>query len=153
MSISEIYSQNIVEIAARLPLAQRLDNPDASARKVSRVCGSVVEVDLKLKDAVVVEYGQDVNACALGQTSASIMASNIIGSSATELRALRDQVFLMLKQNGPAPGGKWSEIKFLEPVRDFAPRHASTMLVFEAVVDCLDQIDGQGDQIDGQGKK
>ncbi|VAW18337.1 Putative iron-sulfur cluster assembly scaffold protein for SUF system, SufE2 [hydrothermal vent metagenome] len=141
MSISEIYSQNIIEIASRLPLARRLANPDASARKVSRICGSVVEVDLKLKDGAVIEYGQDINACALGQTSASIMAEHIIGSSAAELRALRDQVFSMLKQNGAPPNGKWGEIKYLEPVRDFAPRHASTMLVFDAVVDCLDQIE------------
>ncbi len=141
MSISEIYSQSIVEIASRLPPAHRLDHPDASAHKVSRVCGSSVDVDLKLKDGVVVEYGHDVNACALGQTSASIMASHIVGSSAAELRALRDQVFSMLKQHGPPPGGKWSEIKYLEPVRDFPPRHASTMLVFDAVVDCLDQIE------------
>jgi len=144
MSISDIYSQTIVEIAARLPEAHRLADPDASARKVSRVCGSVVEVDLKLKDGVVVEYGHDVNACALGQTSASIMAAHIIGSSAAELRALRDQVFAMLKQNGPTPNGKWSELKYLEPVRDFSPRHASIMLVFEAVVDCLDQIEKTG---------
>ncbi len=141
MSVSNIYTQTIVDIAARLALTHRLDNPDASARKVSRVCGSVVEVDIKLAGSIVVEYGQDVNACALGQTSASIMAANIVGSSSAELRALRDQVYAMLKQNGPPPAGKWSEMKYLEPVRDFAPRHASTLLVFEAVVDCLDQIE------------
>jgi len=28
----------------------------------------------------------------------------------------------------------------LEPIRDYPQRHASTMLVFEAVADCLDQI-------------
>ncbi len=141
MGVSDIYTQTIVDIAARLPLTHRLDHPDASARKVSRVCGSVVEVDIKLEGSTVVAYGQDINACALGQTSASIMAAHIVGSSSVELRRLRDQVYAMLKKNASPPAGKWSEIKYLEPVRDFSPRHASTMLVFEAVVDCLDQIE------------
>jgi NifU-like protein involved in Fe-S cluster formation len=50
----------------------------------------------------------------------------------------------MLKAGGPPPTGKWADFAVLEPVRDYKPRHASTLLVFEAVVDCLDQIERQG---------
>ena len=46
----------------------------------------------------------------------------------------------MLKANGPPPSGKWADFAVLEPVRDFKPRHASTLLTFDAVVDALGQI-------------
>lgn len=144
MELTELYSQKILEWAGRLSGGDRLDAPDASARKVSRICGSSVEVDLNVDSAgVVTDFAQDVEACALGQTSASIMAAHVVGSSTDELRALRDQMLAMLKSDGSPPSGKWADLKYLEPVREFAPRHASTMLVFEAIVDCLDQIETQ----------
>jgi NifU-like protein involved in Fe-S cluster formation len=46
----------------------------------------------------------------------------------------------MLKQDGPAPTGRFADLQYLMPVKDYRARHASTLLVFDAVVDCLDQI-------------
>ncbi len=140
MDLSDLYSTEIIKIAGRLAPENRLKSPDASARRASRICGSVAEVDIKMRDGKVAEYGQEVNACALGQTAASIMAEHIVGSTPEELRVLRHQVEAMLKKNGPPPTGKWVDIKYLEPVRDFPPRHASVMLVFNAVVEALDKI-------------
>jgi NifU-like protein involved in Fe-S cluster formation len=88
----------------------------------------------------VTDFAQDVKACALGQASASLMARNIIGASEAELRQVREEMRAMLKENGPAPTGRFADCAVLEPVRDFKARHASTLLVFDAVVDALDQI-------------
>jgi NifU-like protein involved in Fe-S cluster formation len=52
----------------------------------------------------------------------------------------------MLKENGAPPEGKWAEIKFLEPVRDYKARHASTLLTFDAVVDAIGQIEAKAKQ-------
>jgi NifU-like protein involved in Fe-S cluster formation len=85
-----------------------------------------------------------VKACALGQASSSIMARNIVGAKADELRALRETVRKMLKENGaPPPNGKWADIAVLEPVRDYKARHASTLLTFDAVVDAIGQIEAK----------
>lgn len=142
MELSDLYSERILEIAGNLPVMERLSAPDASARRVSRVCGSTIEVDLKMRDGVVTDYAQDVNACALGQTAASVMAAHIVGATADELRLVRTQMYAMLKDDGAPPTGeRWADLKYLEPVRDYRPRHTSTLLVFDAVVDCLDQIE------------
>lgn len=142
MELSDLYSERILEIAGNLPVMERLSAPDASARRVSRVCGSTIEVDLKMRDGVVTDYAQDVNACALGQTAASVMAAHIVGATADELRLARTQMYAMLKDDGAPPTGeRWADLKYLEPVRDYRPRHTSTLLVFDAVVDCLDQIE------------
>ncbi|MAN77545.1 MAG: iron-sulfur cluster assembly scaffold protein [Rhizobiales bacterium] len=139
MEFSDLYSNRILEIAGAARQMPRLENPDATARKVSRVCGSVVEVDLKLDDGRVAAYGATVNACALGQTSAAIVAERFVGSTPRELRAVRDQMTAMLRADGVPPNGKWDDLKYLEPVRAFPARHASTLLVFDAVVEALDK--------------
>lgn len=139
MDFSDIYSDRILEIAGNPPSAPRLDAPDASARKVSRVCGSAIEVDIALVEGRVARYGHTVSACALGQTSAAIVAANIVGSTPDELRALRDHMIAMLKSDGLPPEGKWEDLKYLQPIRGYPARHASTLLVFEAVVEALEK--------------
>lgn len=141
MELSDIYSDKIIQIAGRLSVIDRLDKPDASSRKVSRICGSVVEVELNLRDGVVTDYAHEVSACALGQTSATIVSECIVGATADELRLLRTQMIAMLKADGEPPTGRWADLKYLQPVRDYPARHASTLLVFDAVVDCLDQLE------------
>ena len=141
MELSDLYSQKILEIAANQPTPGRLAHPDATVRKVSRVCGSSIEVDIAVADGVITGYGHKIAACALGQTSAAIVATNIAGTPVGEFRALRAQMTAMLKADGAPPAGRWADLAYLEPVRDYAPRHTSTLLVFDAVVDALDKIE------------
>jgi NifU-like protein involved in Fe-S cluster formation len=98
---------------------------------------------------VVSDFAHDAKACALGQASSSIMANHVIGSTAPELRALRETVRKMLKENGAPPTGKWADIALLEPVRDYKARHASTMLTFDAVVDAIGQIEDKASEKTG----
>ncbi len=141
--LNDIYNRRILELAADIPHLGRLADPDASATAHSKLCGSTVTIDLKLADGVVTDFAHEVKACALGQASASIMARHIIGSTPAELRALRERMRAMLKENGPVPEGKWSDCAVLEPVRDYKARHASTLLTFDAVVSALDEIDNK----------
>ncbi|MHA1189360.1 MAG: iron-sulfur cluster assembly scaffold protein [Alphaproteobacteria bacterium] len=148
--IDEVYNTKILELAGNIPMTGQLSDADASARAHSRLCGSTVNVDLKLTDGRVSDFAHVVRACALGQASSSIMARTIIGSTPEELRSVRQDMLAMLKDGKPAPDGRWSDLRFLEPVREYKARHASTMLTFDAVVDALDQIEaGKAGQTDG----
>jgi NifU-like protein involved in Fe-S cluster formation len=139
--ISDVYNAKILEYAGNIPRIGRLPDADASATAHSKLCGSTVKVDLKVADGVVTDFAHDVKACALGQASSSIMARHVIGATANELYTVRAEMLAMLKENGAAPTGRFEELKFLEPVRDYKARHASTMLTFDAVVDCLAQVE------------
>lgn len=139
--IDDVYNARILEFAGNIPRLGRLDRPDASATAHSKLCGSTVTIDLKMKDGIVSDFAHDVKACALGQASSSIMARNIVGASAAELREVRETMRRMLKENGSPPEGRFADLKFLEPVRDYKARHASTMLTFDAVVDAIGQIE------------
>ena len=141
--IDDLYSAKLLKLAANMPHLGRLPAPDASSEKVAKLCGSRVVVDVTVEGDRVAQFAQDVKACALGQASSSLMARHIIGCTPQELRELRRTVTAMLKENGPAPEGKFEEFRFLEPVRDYKARHASTMLTFDAVVDAIGQIEAK----------
>ncbi len=141
--LNEIYNQRILELAADIPRLGRLSDAQASAKAHSKLCGSTVTVDLKMEGDEVTDFAHEVKACALGQASSSIMARHVVGSTAEELRAVREAMRRMLKENGEPPSGKWEDLRVLEPVRDFKARHASTLLTFDAVVDALGQIEAR----------
>lgn len=139
--IDDVYNEKILGFAGNIARIGRLEDADATAKAHSRLCGSTVVVDLKMADGVVTDFAHEVRACALGQASSSIMAQNVVGASVDELRAVRQAMLGMLKENGSPPDGRFADLKYLEPVRDYKARHASTMLTFDAVVDCIDQIE------------
>jgi NifU-like protein involved in Fe-S cluster formation len=139
--IDDIYNAKILTFAGNIARIGRLECPDASAMAHSKLCGSTVTVDLNMRDGVVTDFAHDVKACALGQASSSIMAANIVGATAEELRAVREAMRKMLKENGAPPQGRFADLKYLEPVRDYKARHASTMLTFDAVVDAIGQVE------------
>ena len=139
----DIYSQQLLELAAATPRTQRLSRPQATAKAHSKLCGSRVEVDLVMDGDTVTDYGQTVRACLLGQTSASIMGREIVGSTAAELRKIGAAMRKMLKEGGPPPTGRWQDLALLEVVRDYKARQPSTLLVFDAVEDALSQIEAQ----------
>ena len=139
--LNDVYNRRILELAGGIPRLGRLEKPDASATAHSKLCGSTVTIDLKMDGDTVTDFAHEVKACALGQASSSIMAQHVVGASADELRAVRDTMLKMLKENGAPPEGRFADLKYLEPVRDYKARHASTMLTFDAVVDAIGQIE------------
>lgn len=139
--IDDVYNARILGFAGNIARIGRLETPDATATAHSKLCGSTVTVDVKMSDGVITDFAHEVRACALGQASSSIMAQNVVGASADELREIREVMLRMLKENGPPPQGRFSDLKYLEPVRDYKARHASTMLTFDAVLSCIEQIE------------
>ena len=139
--IDDVYNEKILGFAGNIGRIGRLDSPDASAKAHSKLCGSTVVVDINLRDDHISDYAHDVKACALGQASSSIVATNIIGASLDEMRQTRLEMRKMLKEGGPPPKGRFADLQYLEPVKNHKARHASTMLVLDAVVDALEQVE------------
>ncbi|MHB0950408.1 MAG: iron-sulfur cluster assembly scaffold protein [Allorhizobium sp.] len=141
--MDDIYNSKILEFAGNIERTGNLPDADASSEKHSKLCGSKVKVYLKMDGGVVTDFAHEVKACALGQASSSIMARHIVGASAVELRKAREDMLAMLKTGGDGPTGRFEDMRFLQPVKDYKARHASTMLTFDAVVDAIDQIEAR----------
>lgn len=133
--LDDIYNQRIFEVAAEAPASSRLEHPDATATAQSKLCGSTISVDLALTPdgRTITGFGQKVKACLLGQASAAIVGREIAGTSTDEFHAVAVQMRKMLKEGGPPPAGRWADLALLQPVKDYPHRHASTLLVFDAV--------------------
>ncbi len=142
--LDDIYNQRIFELAADIPRAHRLDHPDVSARAHSKLCGSTIEVDLKLAGGRISDFGQTVKACLLGKASAAVVGREIVGTEPKEFRAVAAAMRRMLKAGGPRPEGRWADLGLLQPVKDYPHRHTSTLLIFEAVERALDQAEEAG---------
>src|SRR5690606_20456129 len=125
MELSDLYSEKILDLAANVLPRPRLAAPGASVRRVSRLCGSIIEVDVSIEHGVITGFGQDVRACALGQTSAAIVARQIVGTPAAEFREVARRMHAMLEAEGSPPDGRWADLRYLEPVRDYPARHMS----------------------------
>jgi len=141
--MDDIYNNKILEFAGNITRAGVMANADATSEKLSKLCGSKVRVYIKLDGDVVSDFSHEVRACALGQASSAIMALNVIGATAAELRQARLDMLAMLKDGGEGPVGRFEDMRYLKPVKDYKARHASTMLTFDAVVDAIDQIEAR----------
>jgi NifU-like protein involved in Fe-S cluster formation len=139
--MDDIYNSKILEFAGNIPRNGTLADADASAQAHSRLCGSRVKIWLKMDGDVVSDFAHEVKACALGQASSSVMARHVVGASAAELRKARVDMLAMLKEDGEGPEGRFADMRYLKPVKDYKARHASTMLTFDAVVDAIAQIE------------
>lgn len=139
--LSDLYSGALLEAAGAIPAAGTLPDADATVRRSSKVCGSSVELDLSVRGGVVSDVAMRVKACALGQASASIFGRAVRGATPAEVAAAAAGVRAMLKEGAPPPEGeRWAEVAKLEPIRDYAARHASTLLVWDAAVEALGEI-------------
>lgn len=133
----DLYSNAVLRLAADIPRIGRLERPHASVRKVSRLCGSEVELDVVVQSGRIADLALRVKACALGQASAAILARAGIGASLRELELARDSLKAMLKQSGPAPRGRFAELQLLQSARAYPARHQSVLLAFDAAVEAV----------------
>ena len=141
--MDDIYNSRILEFAGNIPRIGTLADADAEAGAHSKLCGSRVKIYLKLDGDRVSDFAHEVKACALGQASSSVMARHVIGATAAEIRQAREDMLAMLKADGDGPTGRFEDMRFLKPVKDYKARHASTMLTFDAVVDAIAQIEAK----------
>jgi len=135
-----LYSKRILAFAAQIPLTDELVDFDGTANRRSPLCGSNLRVWVKMDGDVVVNYCQDVKACALGQASASVFAGAVIGLTKAQIETGRDQMFAMLTKGGPVPDAPFQDMEVLLPAREYKNRHASIMLCFEATLDAINDI-------------
>lgn len=134
----KLYSARILALAADIPHHGRLAAPQGSARRRSPLCGSTVTADVVVEDGKLVEFAQDVKACALGQASAAVLGQVAIGRTLPELQAARDALKAMLKEGGPVPPAPFGGYEVLLPARDYKNRHASILLALEAVCEAME---------------
>lgn len=130
-----LYNTEILRLAASVADRPRLPSPGATVERRSPTCGSRVIVDINTDpEGRVVDFGQEVRACALGQASAVLLGQNIIGRTAPEIQTSAAQLrrFLLAEREDP---GAWPGLDIFAPARPHRARHASILLAFDAAAE------------------
>lgn len=137
--LMQLYSRRILALTTAIPRQGRLDAPDGSATRRSPQCGSSVTVDVTIQDGRILDFAQQVRACALGQASAAVLGSAVVGRDRAEIAATRDELRVMLKEGGDAPAAPFGDLEALLPAREYPNRHASILLAWDATLEAMDQ--------------
>jgi NifU-like protein involved in Fe-S cluster formation len=141
-----VYNSKVIELATQIENVNKLlnvkDNFLGTSVKTSRICGSKIELSIVYdkKENIITDFSIDPKACALGQASAAILSRNLIGATSQDVIKARDALKKMLKENGKPPEGRFWELRYLEAVADYPPRHASVMLAWEAACAIFDEM-------------
>ncbi|MCB1338374.1 MAG: iron-sulfur cluster assembly scaffold protein [Maritimibacter sp.] len=139
-SLEQLYSGQILALAADIPHAGKLDTPQASVKKRSPLCGSTVTVDLRVDAGRIVDFAQNVRACALGQASASVLGAHVLGQDRASIARARDALYAMLTEDGPTPPAPFEALEVLRPAAAYRNRHPSILLAWDATLAAFDEV-------------
>ncbi|QTD57107.1 iron-sulfur cluster assembly scaffold protein [Parasphingorhabdus cellanae] len=129
-----LYTREILRLAVSIPHQSRLDKADGTAEVRSRACGSRVAADILLSDdRKIAKLGIEVNACALGQASAAILATEAVSKSADEIADTRQQLAGFLEGVNDSPGD-WANMEHLMAAKEHKGRHAAILLPYDAIL-------------------
>lgn len=133
-TLDSVYQDRLLDLADTIAReGYVVADPDAESSAVSRACGSRVRIQVRFDGDAVSDYGQTVEACALGSAAASAVGAAVVGARVAEIRDAGKALEAMLKQDAPPPGGRFAALSALAPARAFTNRHASILLTFRAL--------------------
>jgi len=133
-AIDAVYQDKLLDLAAEIARdGHEVPSPTATGSAYSRACGSRIAVQVALDGDRIADYGQRVDACALGSAAASVVGAAIVGRTVAEVRQAAAEMAAMLTKDGPPPGGAFAGLAALEPARGFTNRHGSMQLSFRAL--------------------
>ncbi len=139
--IDELYSREILRRTTQLQHLGRLANPQGTADRVAKLCGSTIHVELNLggapDDECISDFAMEIQACALGQAAAAILSQHVVGAQVGDVVAARDALRALLKGEETAFPPRFADLEILKSVKDYPARHASTLLSLEATVDAI----------------
>lgn len=128
-----LYNRDILSLA--VATADYLPLPEARYHASLRapLCGSRIILDLDLDDQDrVTAVGMHVEACALGQASAALLARHASGRSLEDIRAARAAIAGWFGGEGDRPD--WPGFDLLAPAKDYPARHGAILLPFDAAI-------------------
>ncbi|TRD10101.1 iron-sulfur cluster assembly scaffold protein [Erythrobacter insulae] len=133
---AKLYSPALLALSTGLADYPFDDSLQSISEARSRTCGSSIKIGLSRDDAGrISKVGMQVAACAVGQSSAAILAQHITGRSLDDLAAAYAALAGWLSGEGNRPD--WPLIEQLTPALPYPGRHDAILLPWRAAVEAL----------------
>jgi NifU-like protein involved in Fe-S cluster formation len=137
---SKLYTPKLLSLATQLADFP-LDKEFAfNAQGRSRTCGSTIDLGVDLdNEGRVVRLGMQISACAIGQSSAAVMALGAKGRLPSEISVTKNAIEAWLA--GQSEQGislpDWPKLEALEPALEHKGRHDALLLAWTAMTQAL----------------
>ena len=145
-SATKLYTPNLLALAASLadfPLDKEFAQ---RAEGRSRTCGSTIEIGVDLDgEGRVSRLGMQVSACAIGQSSAAIMAAGAKGQIAQEMLGTKHAIeaWLGAEREEDALLPDWPGFDALKPAWHHKGRHGALLLAWDTLTRALSSEPGR----------
>jgi len=139
-SVTKLYTPELLGLSTRLAEFPLSGEFDYRAEARSRTCGSTIEVGVDVgADGAITMLGLQVSACAIGQSSAAILALDAKGRSPADFRRILTEIETWLASDGTwqAPVPDWPGFEALVPARPHQGRHGALLLAWTAINQAL----------------
>lgn len=134
--MSKLYTPRLLALSAELAAFPLTGPFQHTAETRSRTCGSTLLLGVDTgADGAVERIGMQVSACAIGQSSAAVMAQDAKGRPAGDFTATLASIEQWLAGEAPLPD--WPGFDALEPAREHAGRHGALLLPWKAMAQVL----------------
>ena len=143
MSAARLYTPELLALAVDLAKWPRLGDATQTGEARSPTCGSTLAMDLELDEAGRIgRLGMAVRACAVGQASAAIFASEALGKGPGDIARALGQLERWLAHDGALPD--WPGLATIEPARGYPARHGAMLLPWKAALAALSSTAAAG---------
>lgn len=133
---AKLYTPRLLALSAALadyPLTGEFHH---TVQARSRTCGSTIALGMECgADSAITRIGMQVTACAVGQSSAAVLAQGACGRSAQGIGATRAAIEAWLASEGALPD--WPGFDALEAAREHKGRHEALLLPWKAACEAL----------------
>jgi NifU-like protein involved in Fe-S cluster formation len=135
-SSSKLYTPRLLGLSARLADYPLTEDFTHRAQGRSPVCGSTIDIGARVDDAGAIEaVGMQVAACAVGQSSAALLATGARGLPASAIASALAEIEAWLAGSKPLP--QWPGFDALEPALPHTGRHSAILLPWKAMAQAL----------------
>ena len=134
--MSALYTPAMLGLATQLANYPFDERSAHQADMRAKICGSRVRVGLDLDEAGAINrIGLAVSACAVGQSSAAILAAGVDGEEPETLAYTLERIEEWLKGESELPD--WPDFGVLAAARERTGRHGALLLPWQAAVAAL----------------
>ncbi|MBK0327578.1 iron-sulfur cluster assembly scaffold protein [Rhodobacteraceae bacterium F11138] len=132
-ALTALYQPRIREFSARVRADRRLEAPSITVTCRSPVCGSMMTLDLLVRDGILVALGWKARACTLGMASLGIVSRSGVGQTQDQIADAGRRLCTVLRGQDVDFPRAWRDLSVFAAARGFPTRFASIGLPFQAI--------------------
>jgi nitrogen fixation NifU-like protein len=143
MSLNDLFTEIILDHYQHPHNHGTISNPTASSRGYNESCGDEVFISLTTKDGIVEDIKFTGAGCSISQASASILTDLVKGKSITEVRALADKFYNLVRDINAPEDEQLGDAVALKGVARFPARVKCATMPWHTLEECFKQVDGK----------